>query len=433
MYVKNVSLKKAACFLVIPILYFFLPAYFSSRFIHRPFLALFLFYCANLILITIMVRRSSARGSQMRFRHEELEGKVNLQTEQNAEGLVGNVALKEKITRYSSLKKVVEAINQEFDPDAVCGHLCSSAFSMVAQEKGTCILYTADRQSHTLHMFKVCKEDPKLIIKAKQGDIFDQWVLMHMSALHISDIRTDFRFDLDTVTVPDSRAVGSLISAPLVSGGRFLGMLRLDHPEAGFYTLDDLRFLTAMCDLGALALENAFLYRDTQELAVTDGLTSAFTKGHFLELLKLECRRSLRSTKPFTLLMLDIDYFKRYNDSFGHIAGDIVLKNLCSRIEGMLRERGALLARFGGEEFCVILPGADRALGLETAELLREQIEREKIILRRKATGVTVSIGCAVFPQDGSDETELLLKVDKAMYAAKQGGRNRVYDARRVK
>src|SRR5512137_1975439 len=94
LYVKNVSFKKVACFLVIPLLYFFFPLYSSSRFIRHPFLALFLFYCANIVLISFMARRSAVRSSEIRFKHEDLEGKVNMQTEQNADGLVGNLALK---------------------------------------------------------------------------------------------------------------------------------------------------------------------------------------------------------------------------------------------------------------------------------------------------------------------------------------------------
>jgi len=124
--------------------------------------------------------------------------------------------------------------------------------------------------------------------------------------------------------------------------------------------------------------------------------------------------------------MMDIDYFKNYNDKFGHAAGDIVLKNLSRNIVGCLRNKDALVCRFGGEEFCIILRGADKNEAHETAKLLRKTIEETKIVLRRQETTVTVSIGCATFSKDVSDEVELIMKADRAMYQAKRSGRNRV-------
>ena len=424
-YLSRISFTKAAVYVLIPIFYIYLPVA-AVRFGPHPFLLLLLFFVVNAAIVIVLCRDAMFAANKVRFQCEDLEGKMNLQEARNAETARRNVSLNENIRRYASLKKVVEGINHELNTDSVCDRMCQDAFTLVAREKGTCILYVSDTDSQCLRLRNTRKEDRKLIIKAKQGDIFDQWVMMHVNPLLIEDISKDFRFDLDRVAAPDSRPIRSLISSPLISGGSFLGILRLDHPDPGYYDLDDLRFLRSISDLGALALENALLYSSTQELAIHDGLTQVFTKSYFLEMLKLECRRCLRSGKQFALLMIDIDHFKQYNDQYGHIAGDIVLKNLAAKMVSLLGSRGCAVSRFGGEEFCVIVPGVDRAAAVETAELLRGAVEKESFVLRRKPTAVTISVGVAMFPEVSTDETELLMKADKAMYEAKQGGRNRV-------
>jgi diguanylate cyclase (GGDEF)-like protein len=286
-----------------------------------------------------------------------------------------------------------------------------------------------DNQTYKPSLFKTKKEDKDLVIKTKEGDIFDLWVLRHTSPLLVEDIKKDFRFDLEKLKSQYQRPILSMISSPLISDHKFLGILRLDNPAPDFYSQDDLRFLVTICDLGALALEDGELFRKAQDLAVHDGLTSLYTKGYFLECLKEECKRNIREDKTFSLLMLDIDYFKNYNDKFGHTAGDIVLINLSHNIVKFLKSFGPVISRFGGEEFCIILPAMDKKNAYAIAEQLRAKIEKTKIILRRQETNITVSIGVATCPLDASEADELIFKSDRAMYEAKQKGRNRVINA----
>ncbi|MGE5196944.1 MAG: GGDEF domain-containing protein, partial [Deltaproteobacteria bacterium] len=225
------------------------------------------------------------------------------------------------------------------------------------------------------------------------------------------------------------RPISSLISAALISENNFLGLLRLDSLKPRFYSLDDLRVLVTICDLGAVALENAELFQKIHDLAIHDGLTTLYTKGYFLERLKEEQKRSARQRAKFSLLMLDIDHFKDYNDKFGHIAGDLVLKTLSTTILDFLKGLTPVVSRFGGEEFCIILPHIDKKEAHIVAEELRAKIEMTRIILRRQEATITVSIGVAAFPSDAEDEDEIILKADRAMYEAKQNGRNLVVDS----
>jgi diguanylate cyclase (GGDEF)-like protein len=288
------------------------------------------------------------------------------------------------------------------------------------------LFYLVDNQYQKLTLVYSIKDDSDLVVLSKEGDIFDQWVLRHSSQLIIENLKNDFRFDADSMNSQELRSVLSLISSPLISNNSLLGLLRLESKKTGFFNQDDLRFLSLVADLGAVALENSLLFQKTQDLAIHDDLTSLYTRGYFIDRLREETRRCQRLDQHLSLMMIDIDFFKQYNDKFGHIVGDMVLKKVGVLLKDALSEFNPLLCRFGGEEFLVMLSGIDKKKSLTIAEGLRQRIQNEKIILRRQDTHITVSIGVASLPLDTKDEDELVQKADKAMYAAKGKGRNQV-------
>ncbi|MBI4706532.1 MAG: sensor domain-containing diguanylate cyclase [Candidatus Omnitrophica bacterium] len=386
----------------------------------------FLFYLINLTFIIISANRVSKRKFAVQYESQKIEEGLNVLSADNLKEDKHNINLQQKTIRYNSLKEIIEELNQRLDVDFVAGKLSGIVFSLLAANKGACLLYLVDNQTQRLSLFKTKKENSGMVVKAKEGDMFDLWVLRHTSPLLVEDAKKDFRFDLDKFKKDDSRQVESLISSPLVSGQKLIGILRLDSPVKNAFSQDDLRFLATVCEIGAVALENSQLFQKTRDLAIHDGLTSLYTKGYFLERLKEECRRALRHGSELSLLMLDIDFFKNYNDKFGHSAGDIVLKNLTRLLNESSKGEDAVLGRFGGEEFCVILKGKDKKDALIFADGLRQKIEGESVTLRRERTSITVSIGVASFPPDTTDENDLVRKADAAMYEAKKKGRNQV-------
>lgn len=390
---------------------------------------LIIFYCALTVTAVVLIKRHSQRTSLLGIDQEQLQENVNVAGEELAKGHAHQQALHEKINRYQSLKQIIEEINLSLSLRVITEHLCTISFKLIGHTQGVCTLYLVDAQTKRLGLFTAQKEDKKLVIKAKEGDAFDYWVLRHASPLLVEDSRKDFRFDLTRLHLTDERPIGSVVSVPLISGHSFLGIIRLDHPQPHFYTQDDLRFLLTIGDIGAVAIENGQFFEQTQDLAMHDELTGFFTRNYFQQRLGEECRRSLRHRTPLSILMLDIDTFKKYNDRFGHTAGDMVLRALAQTIAESLKDHGPVLSRFGGEEFCVLLPGIVKAKAVELAGSLRLAIEHLRITLRRQETLVTVSIGVASFPEDTVQEEELLLKVDQALYQAKQKGRNRVCQA----
>src|SRR3989338_2536530 len=193
-------------------------------------------------------------------------------------------------------------------------------------------------------------------LKSKRGDIFDEWVIKTLQPLLIEDAKSDFRFDLEKFTPEETRAVCSLISVPLVIGNRALGILRVDSSRENYFSTDDLRFLSTIADLGAVAVENAQLYERIEDLAIRDGLTGLYLRRYLLERLGEELSLQLRRKKELSFLMIDLDRFKQYNDQFGHMAGDIVLKTVSGILQETFKEPGNRVCRYGGEEFAVLLP-----------------------------------------------------------------------------
>jgi len=157
----------------------------------------------------------------------------------------------------------------------------------------------------------------------------------------VEDTKKDFRFDLEKVVLDKERQIRSLISAPLCIGRRVLGILRVDSIRENSFSFDDLRLLTTISDIGAMAVENALLYEKTEELAIKDGLTGIYLRRYLLERIPGEIGRALRKGSEASLLMLDIDHFKNYNDKFGHVAGDIVLKDLGALLSRYLKDSSA--------------------------------------------------------------------------------------------
>lgn len=387
---------------------------------------MFIFYFVSFLIIYYLLSKFYKNKAYVHLKLEEIEEKINSLRNQIDSNVKSKSALEFKINRYSSLKNIIQELNTTFDLASIEGKLVEVAFNQIGRGGGVCLLYLVDTYNQRLNLAATKKEDSNLIVKAKQGDIFDKWVLRHTSSLLVEDIKKDFRFDVERIEREHRRQVASLISSPMVSEERMFGIIRMDNAYAQFFTEDDLRFLNTISDLGAVAFENFELFQRTQELAIKDDLTSLYRKGYFLERLKEEFNRSRREEKGISLLMIDIDHFKDYNDKFGHTAGDIVLKAIATASTDFFKAGNALLCRFGGEEFSVVLPDTKKKDALLLAGRLRKSIQDKKIILRRQETKITVSVGLAYYPDDALTEEELLRKADLALYQAKNTGRNKV-------
>ncbi|MFA4889423.1 MAG: diguanylate cyclase [Candidatus Omnitrophota bacterium] len=188
---------------------------------------------------------------------------------------------------------------------------------------------------------------------------------------------------------------------------------------------DDLRMLTMLANQAGLAIENSQLYEKTVIQARTDALTDLWNHGRFQQLLQAELEKAKITQTPLSLLMLDIDDFKLYNDALGHADGDRILKDLANLLKDQSRKMD-YVCRYGGEEFTIILPQTDKKEAFLIAERLRMDIEKhpflhEEILPHKR---LTLSLGLSSFPEDGQSASELILASDKNLYQAKNKGKN---------
>ena len=240
----------------------------------------------------------------------------------------------------------------------------------------------------------------------------------------------------------DRRLLGTLReSKKMLQNGQDLMIPLLVDGEMGAAMMvegvqsDDLVKFEVLSAYMALQVRKIKLYETVKELSIRDGLTGVFVRRHFHERFDEELKRSIKYSLPLAVLMLDIDLFKRYNDEYGHLAGDATLKQVAQMLCESLRKVD-IVARYGGEEFVVVIPDAKKTGASEVAERIRSSIARHQFKVFNDQTKVTVSIGIALFPEDvpqvpASADTaalafDLIQRADRALYCAKEEGRNRI-------
>lgn len=262
------------------------------------------------------------------------------------------------------------------------------------------------------------------------------------------------------VKVPEAMWIQSYVGAPIIIKNKVVGFLSLDSATPGFFTEKHARRLAAFSVQAAIAIENARLFGKMQqslnerrkaqqslsrankrletkiseieqlqaqlrEQAIRDPLTGLYNRRYLNETIQRELARAKRAALPIAILMFDIDHFKQVNDTYGHEAGDLLLKSLAGIL---LREsrRSDIACRFGGEEFCVIMPGAPLPIARQRAESWRKSFSEFSLAYKHHTLRATLSIGIAIYPDHDNTGENILQIADSALYTAKQAGRNRV-------
>jgi diguanylate cyclase (GGDEF)-like protein len=241
----------------------------------------------------------------------------------------------------------------------------------------------------------------------------------------ISNVRTEPNFLLA------SYEVESEICVPLLKDGHILGILNIESASNRPLTEKDMNLLVSFASPVAMAVDNARLHARVTSLALTDGMTGLYNRRAFDQFLETEVNRAERYHHELSLIILDMDSFKEYNDTCGHPAGDERLKAIAFILLENLRDPDAA-ARYGGEEFAVILPHTAKQGALSLAERLRASAEAQSPELPNGYSyipGYTISLGVATFPCDCDSVAALLLAADQAEIAAKRFGKNRVCTA----
>ncbi|MFC1628993.1 diguanylate cyclase [Gemmatimonadota bacterium] len=234
---------------------------------------------------------------------------------------------------------------------------------------------------------------------------------------YVPDVTRDDRY------IPADPRIRCELAVPLTQKGSVIGLLNIESEVQDAFSEEDRRVIEIVAAQISQLLSKALLYDELATMAVTDGLTGLFNHRHCFVRLEAEFKRALRYSYPLSLIMMDIDHFKNFNDSWGHLQGDDVLRKIADIITMTMRETD-VVARYGGEEFVAILPLCHESTAREVADRLRQRVEDADLTGGGDSDPITISLGICTAPQHASTYEELVRRADDAMYFSKNNGRN---------
>jgi diguanylate cyclase (GGDEF)-like protein len=331
--------------------------------------------------------------------------------------------LDKTLYNLSILYSISRAMTYISDLKSLLQYIMNQAIEITSAEKGSIMLYDLETNLLTIRVLAGLKDkvyqdkvnNGEIKCKSfKPGEGIAGRVFQTGVPMVIDNAGEDECF-----IEPDSSYVRSIVCIPMMVFSEVLGVINVTNKldEQGFCQ-EDVEMLKAVADQAAVAINKAQLW----EMAVTDSLTGLFVRRYFMAKFQEEIHRAERYKKVLSVVMADLDRFKRINDTYGHTAGDRVLRAVGKFLQKNIRDVD-ILARYGGEEFVLLLPEADKYEAHTVSERLRKGFSELQFDALPR---LTISLGIASYPQDGTDLELLIKRADAAMYAAKQAGRNRV-------
>lgn len=329
--------------------------------------------------------------------------------------------------RLATLYKLSQRISANLQPDEVYHAIHKATKDLMACDSFILSLY--DEKTQTINdVYFVDHSIPQKLTSRPMGVGLASKVITEKKTVFYNHFNINMVKRTNAVLVgedKDESVVRSLIIVPLKLGKSVRGILSTQSYSADAYSQEDKETLELLASHAVIALENSHLFSEVQELAITDSLTKINNRRRFFDLAEQEFERSRRYDRPLSLIMLDIDHFKRVNDTYGHAAGDTVLEQLAQLCQKSLREVD-VFARYGGEEFVILLPETTSQEAQLTAERIRQLVARTPIKVGEDSLTITISFGIVELDKTCKNVEELLDRSDQAMYISKRNGRNRV-------
>ncbi len=341
-----------------------------------------------------------------------------------------NHELIERLEREKrKLEVVMEAYNRIggiFDLDELADFVTARALDIVEAERSSLLIIEEKTGELVLKGGQGIEKDKLRILRVRLGEMISGWVAMEGQTLLVRDIDTDPRLKL---AKPKSNyKTKSFISMPLKNEHHVLGVINVTDKLAAshVFTEEDLRYLQLLAHQTVIQIENIRLCERLSSLAVTDALTNVFNHRYFQEQLTHELLRCRRYGEQLSLMIFDIDGFKNYNDRYGHLEGDQVLKQVAEVAKRCTRSVD-MVCRYGGDEFVVLLPSTGLKGARAVADKIRASVEKLEIMLKnaKRFIKVTISGGLATYAE-GMDRDTLLNTADRMMYKSKSAGGNKV-------
>ena len=264
-------------------------------------------------------------------------------------------------------------------------------------------------------------------VRLKRKGTLINWVITHQQELFLPDLRKNVQLDdVELVILGKKKTSLSWLGVP-VQGLNVSGVMAIASYRPNAFDRSTLELLSNIAQHVALALDNTFNHALVKEQARLDSLTRVYNHGYFIQALSEQAKNCIAQKQPLSLIMLDIDFFKQYNDKFGHLVGDEVLINLCEVIRSHIKSTDAI-GRWGGEEFTISLPFANGQNAMIVAERIRKTMASIKLSNEKYGDlpVPTISMGIAVFPNETDDIIKLIDLADNRLYIAKERGRDQV-------
>ncbi len=336
-----------------------------------------------------------------------------------------NSALKEKVLELYTFWNISKALSSTLNLDELFKLAIHFIGKSLRVDEYSIMLLDEEKQELAIKASFGIPEEVVPLVTFKLGEGIPGLVVRTGEPKMIQDISRE----AEPVFHPNwiTRA-GSLLSVPLlIKGKKVIGVLSAHKPESHGFSQDDLYIFTAVANQEGIAIENARLYQRTKELSIIDDLTGLYNRRYFFDHLEKEIQRAKRYNRIFSVVILDIDYFKFYNDRHGHLRGDEILRDM-GRILKKSTRQADVVARYGGEEFIVLLPETDKIAAKGVAEKIRVTVEMHPFHGRETQPGgkLTITLGVGSFPIDATEGLPLVDYADRALYLGKTRGRNQV-------
>jgi diguanylate cyclase (GGDEF)-like protein len=334
----------------------------------------------------------------------------------------GDVKISKEVKELTDLFEIAKTVVSTLDLDKVLESILKSAMDIADAPSGSIALYDSNKNEMTIRAARGFSEAfmSKKCWPVHEGGLTEK-VLLHNYPVVISD--TD-REKYVNNPILKAENIKSLVASPLVYHEKVVGILYIDDVKVREFSKNTLKLLSILASFAAMSIDNAKLHEDTIKLAITDGLTGLYNHRYFQEILEDELARAKRYNLYVSLIFLDIDNFKQFNDKYGHQEGDKVLKVVSKSILKSIRQVDCA-ARYGGEEFAVIMPENDIESAFIVADRIRKNVIKDsKEFFKSDTKYVTVTLGVASYPLDAIDKEELIKRSDEALYHCKANGKN---------
>lgn len=367
----------------------------------------------------MLIDRLGDKYVQLEQAKKEIQSQYDKLSRVNEQLEEANNRLSASIAEFYTLQQISQAISSIFDMNELLKFVNDVIIGVMGVSHSTIALCHGPNN--------LLKVQVSSISDKKELAVVTDYINTDVLRPAVKDGNSMIDNDVSAERYPFTRGrnIRSLICVPLIAKGSVLGIVLIEHSMPNAFNSDNVRLLEIISQQVGIAIENARLYQQMHDLATLDGLTGTYNRLYFQDHLEAEFRKAQEENYGISLLMFDIDHFKQFNDTYGHLFGDMVLKNIAAYIMKKLRKED-IFARYGGEEFVILMPHTSLNQVMEKAEDIRSGVESLVITDRDVSASVTISVGVSSYPETADSQAALLKSADDALYEAKRLGRNRV-------